>query len=329
MRKYALYIIILLLGFNFLTYSQNNSTKDFDKILKELEQSLEKYKNEEGDEYEEEYDEYDNYDYKDPQQQTQEEYLSTPIEKKKFNREKWNDLRREAIEEAMGEGGKYNSDQSPYGNRPYSDQDNPYQQNREDYEKHWNDKRGSGGYDDKGLKEIKSRPVEQNDSYSSSSSTYDPGSLSMGSGVSNLLIVILIIALAALIFYLFFRNPASPEKKVIPKDLEEDVNPSEIPKSELELRLEEAIRNGDYRKAIRIYFIFIIKGLSEKKWITWEKEKTNFAYLNEMRKHNLYTEFDQSVMLYEIVWYGKRKVDVGTYGQLEPIFKNLIKKIEK
>ena len=70
----------------------------------------------------------------------------------------------------------------------------------------------------------------------------------------------------------------------------DEVNPVDIPLTELQRLLKDALDQGDYRGAIRIYFIFILRALSKKKWIQWEKEKTNFSYLVEMRKNELSIE---------------------------------------
>lgn len=317
MKKNFLHIIFFALVFNTTGLTQQNSD-EFNDFLEELDAIIEENNNEQASD-----DDYDYYDYESPkQQEAQEEYLKTPIEKKRFNREKWNDLRRQAIEEAMGEGGRYEEGESPYGDQKYSQRDNPYEQEQKSYRRYWSEERDNSKQVKTRPKEIKNRPARRNNPVN------DAMNFQISPAVSYILIGLIIAILAGLIFYLFYKNPPSKETKVIPKDIEE-VNPIEIPKSELELRLEEAIRNQDYRKAIRIYFIFIIRGLSERKWIAWEKEKTNFAYLNEMRQNNLYQAFDESVILYEIVWYGKRKVDVDTYKKLEPTFKSLIQKIEK
>jgi hypothetical protein len=107
------------------------------------------------------------------------------------------------------------------------------------------------------------------------------------------------------------------------------VIPTEIPKTELELMLEKALQKEDYREAIRVYFIFIIRGLIVKDWIEWEKEKTNFSYLTEMRDKPLSVEFESTVSVYEIVWYGKRELTKEEYKVLEPRFKDLTKKLDQ
>ncbi len=319
MMKLLLHILFIWL-FTLPVLSQS-SDEDLDDIMERLEAIIEASDDavEEVDEYESDYNEvYES----DNNNEAQEEYLKTPIEKKRFNRDKWNDIRRRTIEEAMGEGGYYESGESPYGGREYTRKDNPYEQSQKNYERYWEERK-------KNAQEIKRRPKERAPRNRNIDRAVSDkmGDMSMSPAVSYILIGLIVAVLAGLIFYLFFKAPPA-NNKVIPKDIDDNVNPTEIPKSELELALEEALDKGDYRRAIRIYFIFIIRGLSEKKWINWEKEKTNFTYLNEMRKNEHYNAFDETVMLYEIVWYGKRKVDKTVYQKLEPTFKSLVQKIE-
>ena len=84
---------------------------------------------------------------------------------------------------------------------------------------------------------------------------------------------LIIAGIAFIIYLIIFQEGKDANKKVNIKDIiQEELPPSEIPKSELELALEEALRNQDYRKAIRIYFLFTIKDLSEMNYIFWKKE---------------------------------------------------------
>lgn len=86
---------------------------------------------------------------------------------------------------------------------------------------------------------------------------------------------IFIVLLAVLIFYLFVNNKKDG-KKIVQINLDEQA-PSEIPLSELQRLLQEALSKGDYRGAIRIYFIFIIRDLSQKKLDSVGKRQNQFS----------------------------------------------------
>jgi hypothetical protein len=141
-----------------------------------------------------------------------------------------------------------------------------------------------------------------------------------------ILLGIFIVALAVLIFYLFLNAPKDGKSVGAPIEIEE-VNPTEIPISELQRLLQEALSKGDYRGAVRIYFIFIIRDLAQKKWINWEKEKTNFHYLREMSGKAEFDDFNRSVSYFEIIWYGKREIDAGKFEEVKPNFTRLLDKL--
>lgn len=145
-----------------------------------------------------------------------------------------------------------------------------------------------------------------------------------------IIIIVIVLALIALIIYAIVKN--SGGNKGIKSSLEDveihDINPMEIPKTELELRLEEALKKEDYRECIRIYFIFTMKELTEKGHIRWEKEKTNMNYLTEVFGKPFFANFSNTVSLFEVVWYGKREVSKAQYQQIEPDLKKCISSIE-
>ena len=119
------------------------------------------------------------------------------------------------------------------------------------------------------------RPVKTPES--NSSPDYDPPSIDPPSfggfgAIGYILMAILIIGLIFLIYYLYINAPKKGKKIEGTIELE-DLNPVEIPLTELQRLLQEALANKNYRGAVRIYFIFIIRDLAQKNWIDWEKEK--------------------------------------------------------
>ncbi len=192
---------------------------------------------------------------------------------------------------------------------------------------------GFGGYNRKDREidygDSKDRPRSEDYNYNKQrdrTSRSPDVSTGTGAGMGLLqwfLIILLAIGLGVLLYYLFMNVSMDDKGQKVVTELD-DLEPTEIPKSELEIMLEKALANKDYRAAVRIYFIFIIKDLSEKDWITWEKRKTNISYLMEMRSRKQYNSFNEVVSIFEIVWYGNYKVALKDYQQIEPKFKNLI-----
>lgn len=160
-----------------------------------------------------------------------------------------------------------------------------------------------------------------------------PKAAGAGGGLGQVFLVlgILIIAVVvAYIVYLWLDGRESKGKKGEVKRVsveDEDISPAEIPKTELELALEKALKNGDYRLAVRVYFTFIMKDLIEKRWIEWEKGKTLSSYQNEMLKRKEHESFSKTVNLFEIVWFGKRRINESDFKMIEGPFKNLLNRL--
>lgn len=246
-------------------------------------------------------------------------YLEEDYTLKKFDQERWEEIRRGVSDGFANDDQEWFED-SLGKNERMQDADNPYTRSQRDYRNYRNTKKAE---------QVKRLPPKEREAYQERKRQRDSsGGGEIFTGFGMIIAILVIGAFAALVFYLFFNTPIQLPSKKISKDLE-SIIPTEIPKTELELLLEKALAKEDYREAIRVYFIFIIRGLILKNWIEWEKEKTNFSYLREMRNKPFSQEFEATVSVYEIVWYGERKLTKQEYQTLEPRFKNLVKNLEK
>lgn len=237
-----------------------------------------------------------------------------------LDEKKWNELRDNIRYENQPEG--------PGREWTYENQQDYQRAQREHAQKNGNGggsgNNGNGGYGDgDGANE---RPEDYESDYTPPPETRAPNfSIGNLSWLGYVMIGIFIIALAFLVYYLFINSKrGSKEIKSIHLD---DVAPIEIPLTELQRLLQEALANGDYRLAIRIYFVFIVRDLSQKNWIQWEKEKTNYHYLREMSHKPEYEPFQKTVGYFEVIWYGKRVIDKSTFEAIRPDFTNLLDKL--
>lgn len=149
-----------------------------------------------------------------------------------------------------------------------------------------------------------------------------------GLGVFGYILIGLFIAgLIVLLYYMFINTQFKGKKiKATPTNFEE-IDPTEIPLTELERLLQDALAKKDYRGAVRIYFIFIVRDLAQKNWIKWEKDKTNFHYLREMEGKSEFEDFNTSVNYFEIIWYGKREIDASKFDLIRPKFTRFLDKL--
>ena len=280
------------------------------------------------------------------QENPQQDYLDANPTQESFDGNHWRQVRKTMLREARGnakakgdgfdqEDYEVNSQDASYYDYVEESFEGEYAKNNGEAsaDKDYDNYTSQAGYESlehdekKGSyfsKERKSSPSNQR-SRRNRNIEFDGSGL--GTFGSILLYSLLAVFLGYIIYMLFVNTSFSDKGKSIKTEILERA-PVEIPKSELEQMLEDALVNKDYRLAIRIYFIFILKDLSSKKWIVWKKEKTNSAYLSEMTKRKEYSLFNESVTIFELAWYGNYNIRQQDYLAIEPKLKQLLKDLE-
>lgn len=146
------------------------------------------------------------------------------------------------------------------------------------------------------------------------------------------ILAIIIFIIAALIIYLVIRQLRDRDLRAEARDANTVVSLEEIeqnlPESDLERHLREALQRGEHRLALRLYYLLILQQMSKVGWIEWKREKTNYEYLIELQAHSTFQSFSEVTLAFERVWYGEQPIDHERFVQLEPSFKNLLNRIE-
>ena len=86
---------------------------------------------------------------------------------------------------------------------------------------------------------------------------------------------------------------------------------------------------GDYRLTIRFYYLWLLRKLSEKKYITWDINKTNMDYLYELKDKRLRKRFDQHCYVYDYVWYGEFALSDEEFQRVEQSFNETMRGIDE
>ena len=140
------------------------------------------------------------------------------------------------------------------------------------------------------------------------------------SSIFGIIFWILAIGLFAyLVYRLFLSNSSflSRSRKNIASDItvveeENATDPDSL--------LRNAIRNRNYRLAVRYLYLQSLQRLSEKKFIEINTNKTNYEYVMEVRKHKFANEFASLTLQYEYIWYGEYSVDERLFEQIQGSF---------
>lgn len=153
--------------------------------------------------------------------------------------------------------------------------------------------------------------------------------LSINTQIFQIVGFILIAAILVFILLKLFGNGMFFNKKVdvIHKTTlhELDERPME---TDLERFLREALENKDYKLAIRIYYLMLLRILHDKNLIEWKRNKTNMDYLAEVRKHPAYHQLSNNTLLYELIWYGERTVAESQFTNMQVSYTELLKQLK-
>ena len=77
--------------------------------------------------------------------------------------------------------------------------------------------------------------------------------------------------------------------------------------------IDKAAAQQNYRLAVRLMYLRLLKNMAEKNIIQYKQDKTNFDYLMQMHNTKHYTNFFRITHNYEYSWYGKFEVSEPAY----------------
>lgn len=148
----------------------------------------------------------------------------------------------------------------------------------------------------------------------------------------KLVVYLLIAALIGLLLYVLVgKDLLSKNSNKRIKQGTESIDIEAIERNPFEVDLQNLLRNaieaGEYKLAVRLYYLILIKELSLKNHIYWKKDKPNYQYLQETSKYPYHPEFQKATMIFEYVWYGDTTIQSAEYSQIATTFSNLQKNI--
>jgi hypothetical protein len=97
---------------------------------------------------------------------------------------------------------------------------------------------------------------------------------------------------------------------------------------DFEKEIQKAIQENDYRKGVRLIFLFALKILSDKNLIAWEQGKTNHDYVNELSARDLKKGLHELSFYFDYAWYGNFKVSRDLFGRVQHIFNDWKEKVK-
>ncbi len=142
-------------------------------------------------------------------------------------------------------------------------------------------------------------------------------------------LIIIGVFAAAIMFYLADSNVGlfRKKKKAFAADVEEEEIPEDIFAINYQKEIDKATVQGNYRMAVRLMFLRLLKNMSEKNIIRYQHDKTNLDYLMQLYTTGYYKDFFRITRNYEYSWYGKFDVSQEAYQLIRNDFELLANRI--
>ena len=110
-----------------------------------------------------------------------------------------------------------------------------------------------------------------------------------------------------------FRRSAS-------EDLQIDEEFADIEKVDFPRLINAAAAAGDYRRAIRLEYLQLLRSLALAGLIDWRPEKTNAEYLDEIATLPVAPTMRELTLLFDYTWYGGFPVAAADYARHKTTF---------
>lgn len=93
-----------------------------------------------------------------------------------------------------------------------------------------------------------------------------------------------------------------------------------IHEMDFEKLIHEAIDQKDYRRGIRLLFLYALKLASDKQLIHWKLGKTNREYVTELDRNDLKTRLNELSFYFDYAWYGNFNITLETFKKAQDVF---------
>ena len=122
----------------------------------------------------------------------------------------------------------------------------------------------------------------------------------------------------------FFIKRSASKGAAVAEVTDENINAGH----DFDNSINQAVRSGNYRLAVRYQYLKTIHKLAAKQVIELAADKTNFQYVREIANHDYQNEFASLTLSYEYVWYGEFNIDETIYNKIAPGFTGFNQKIQ-
>ena len=107
-----------------------------------------------------------------------------------------------------------------------------------------------------------------------------------------------------------------------------EITADNIENTDIDTLIKQAENEGNYRLAIRYYYLLVLKTLSLKNHIKFEDDKTNSEYLIDIQGKPFSANFEYTSYLYNYIWYGEFPLNIEKYNKAKSNFATLLNQVK-
>jgi hypothetical protein len=127
-----------------------------------------------------------------------------------------------------------------------------------------------------------------------------------------LAVVLIMLILKVNAFKMLYSGEGNARKYQV---LDEDIH-----EMDFDALINDALQQQDYRKGIRLLFLYALKLLSDRHLIHWQAGKTNHDYVGELGKSELRQGLTALSFYFEYAWYGNFNITHDTFTKAQSTF---------
>ncbi len=117
----------------------------------------------------------------------------------------------------------------------------------------------------------------------------------------------------------------SSDKNIIPViDVETNIHATDF-----KSLIQSAESENNFRLAVRYYYLWLLKTLSEAELIEYDVEKTNSDYYLELENEDVRNEFSYTSYLYNYIWYGEFNIDQPQFEKAKKAYTKFLRSLWK
>jgi len=142
---------------------------------------------------------------------------------------------------------------------------------------------------------------------------------------------VIIILLLILFYKLYLKNllaNTSERKERSYHFFEEKDLDEHFYEMDLEHILNSALASKDWKMAIRIHYLILLKDLIDRGRIAWHRDLTNMQIARQLASLKLENEFKKVIAVVELFWYGDQLADSNDLLQFKELLSNFERSIK-